>query len=172
MQVAIVYYSRTGRTRYVALRIGEELRKSGVSVDVYEVKQVREYSSRLMHLNPRLIYDTLTGRLVDIVGIEDLNPGEYDLLVVGSPIWFGTVAPAIRSFIKIFMGMVKNPVACFVTSNLRRKYSLKFKKVLEEYGYKVLLHETINDINDENTIRKFVEEVLKIISTKPAESRR
>lgn len=64
MKVAVVYYSKTGRTRQVALYIGEKLGELGVQADAYEDRQIREYLRRFLHLNPRLIYDTLSGMLL------------------------------------------------------------------------------------------------------------
>ena len=161
MRVATIYYSKTGRTRAVAMRIKKKLEESGVVVDTYELRLDREYSRRLLHFNPRLIYDTLSGRAVEFSGIRGFNPGAYDVVVIGSPIWFGTVAPAIKTFIRKFKGKIRKPVACFTTANIRSDYSLKFKRVMESMGYRVFLHETITDPDADNElISRFAEGVL------------
>jgi len=164
MRVAIIYYSKTGRTRAVAMRIKKKLEESGVVVDTYELRHDREYSRRLLHFNPRLIYDTLSGRTVEFSGIKGFNPGAYDVVVIGSPIWFGTVAPAIKSFVRKFKGKIRKPVACFTTANIRSDYSFKFKKVMELMGYRVFLHETITDPDaDDELISRFAEGVLMVL---------
>ena len=43
VKAAVEYYSKTSRTRQVALYIGKELGELGVQADVYEVRQVRKH---------------------------------------------------------------------------------------------------------------------------------
>ncbi len=166
MRVAIIYYSKTGRTRSVAMQIKKKLVESGAIVDIYELRHVREYSRWLLHFNPRVIYDTLSGRSVEFSGIKGFNPEVYDIVIIGSPIWFGTVTPAIKSFIRTFKGKISKPVACFTTANIRSDYSLKFKEVLESMGYRVVLHETITDPEIEGElINEFVKGILKVLTS-------
>jgi menaquinone-dependent protoporphyrinogen IX oxidase len=56
--VASVYYSRTGVTRAVSEFIVGWLAGRGLRVDVFELRALREYA-RPLHLNPRLIFDTI-----------------------------------------------------------------------------------------------------------------
>jgi multimeric flavodoxin WrbA len=42
------------------------------------------------------------------------NPGEYDVVVIGTPVWAGTTAPAIRTYLDRFAPGLKS-VAFFCT---------------------------------------------------------
>ena len=166
MRAAIVYYSKTGRTRQVALYVEKKLAELGLQTNTYEIRQVREYSKRFLHLNPRVIYDTLTGRLVEIRGLAGFNPEAFDVLLLGTPIWFETVAPAMRSFIKQYKGKVTRPIACFTTANLRKDYALKFKVMLESLGYRVIAYVSISDFTkDRSTVDDFISKVVEYLRT-------
>ncbi len=157
LRIAIIYYSKTGRTRSVANYIKRRLVGDGFKVDVFEVKPAREYMSFLLHLNPRIIYETISGKVIRIVGLEDFNPKHYDLIFLGSPIWFETIAPPVRSFIEIYGDEVNVPVICFSTSSLKRNYSMKFRRILEERSFNVISAFNITDLNRE---RHLIDEVL------------
>ncbi len=164
MKAAIVYYSKTGRTRQVALYIERKLAESGIQTNTYEIRQVREYSKWLLYLNPRVIYDTLSGRLVEIRELTGFNPEDFDVLILGTPIWIGRITPAMRSFIRQYRDKVTKPTACFTTSGLRRNYALKFKEILESLGYKVIAYVSISNFNrDRSTIDYFVNKVIKYL---------
>ena len=166
MRAAIVYYSKTGRTRQVALYIRRKLAELGIQANNYELKQVKEYSRRFLHLNPRVIYDTLIGRSVEIRGLAGFNPEAFDILLLGTPIWFETVAPAMRSFIRLYKGKVTKPTACFTTSNLRKDYALKFKVMLESLGYKVIAYVSVTDpAMDRGAIDDFINKVINYLRT-------
>lgn len=42
-----------------------------------------------------------------VIGPLKYDPGQYDLVVVASPVWGGHVAPAIRTYLSQFKGKVK-----------------------------------------------------------------
>jgi len=167
LSIAIVYYSRTGKTREVVGYIKERLAEKNVAIDVYELKLVREYSKPL-HLNPRLVIDVLFNRLVKYVGDEGFSSRTYDLIILGSPIWIGSITPPIKSFIARYKGLIKAPIVCFTTSAMDGKYSKRFRNLLESLGYKVAIDFTV--VNNINKYRRVVDEaienILKIIKMK------
>jgi len=164
MRAAVIYYSKTGRTRQVALYISKKLAELGVHTNTYEIRQVKEYSNRFLHLNPKVIYNTLSGRLVEIRGLAGFNPEAFDVLILGTPIWIGRIAPAMRSFIRRYKGKVTKPVACFATSGLRRDYASMFKVVLESLGYRVIACMSISDFTkDRSAVDHFVSEVIEYL---------
>ena len=81
MRILIVYYSKTGRTRRIAKIIEEELEENGNEVCAYEVKERKDYARYLLHLNPRLIYDTLIKKRTEIKNIK-INLRDYDLSLI------------------------------------------------------------------------------------------
>ncbi len=161
MKVAIVYYSLSGKTRAVSNLMARLLRDAGHEVSVFEVRPVKEYSHRLAHINPRVIKDTLSNNIIEIKGIEEFNPREYDLLIIATPIWIGRITPPIRSFIEKFKNELTKPVICVTTSDIRRDYSLKFREYLESRGIKVVGNVSfVNLENAEKVMETFIKKLL------------
>lgn len=91
-KVLVVYYSLSGNTRNIAMRIKEK-----TNADIYEIKTVKEYSSSPMiyitakkQMNPKN-YPELKEKLPDF--------SRYDLIFVGSPVWWYTIAAPVLSFL-------------------------------------------------------------------------
>uniref|UniRef100_A0A7C4FCY2 Flavodoxin family protein n=1 Tax=Ignisphaera aggregans TaxID=334771 RepID=A0A7C4FCY2_9CREN len=119
------------------LHIAEELRRGGVEVKVFLVKPVKDYYPKLLHLNPRLIHETITGKSIEVTGLEHFDPNLCRALVVATPIWFGRPSPPITTFIKMFANKVKCPVYALATSIMSKDYAARLRKLLEEMGYSV-----------------------------------
>ena len=114
-------------------KIVNELKSKQISVDTYEIKPQQDYGKPL-HINPRLIYDTLVQKYTKITIKPSIpNVDKYDLLILASPIWFGTIASPMRAFIKDFSSPGK-PVVCIVTSQMLLGYSKKFKDIAKKEG--------------------------------------
>jgi len=89
----VVYYSLTGNTRLVA----EEIANS-IKADLLEIKPVNE-------INPKGSlkfvwggYQATMKKKPDLKPYE-INPEEYDIIFIGTPVWAWTLTPPIRSFI-------------------------------------------------------------------------
>ncbi|RLG81354.1 MAG: hypothetical protein DRO13_01440 [Thermoprotei archaeon] len=145
----------------MALYIKKKLTELNVQTNTYEVRLVREYSRWLLHLNPRLVLDTLSDRSVEIMELPSFSPKDFNVLLLGTPIWIGRITPAMRSFIRRYKDKITKPIACFTTSGLRRDYALKFKAMLESLGYKVIDCVSISNFNrDRRDIDHFVSRVV------------
>ena len=158
MVVASVYYSRTGVTRAVSEFIVGWLAGRGLRVDVFELRALREYA-RPLHLNPRLIFDTLVRGFAEYGGDEGFKPDAYDLVFIGTPIWFGRPTPVIKHFINKHKGRLRTPVVCYTTSALNIKYSEKLRKYLEERVYNVVTDFSVTGGLEKS--RRVVEEALE-----------
>ncbi len=124
-----------------------KLKDLGVGVDVFTVRPIREYSSRLLHLNPRTLYETLLSRNIPIKGDEGFKPETYDAVVIATPIWWGMEAPPIHSFIQKYANLIKTPIYCITTADLPIDYASKLLKTLKARGYEV--RECIQVVNFE-----------------------
>jgi flavodoxin len=91
MKTLVVYYSRTGMTRAVAQAISKELR-----CDIEEVVDEKDRAGPLGWLSGGK--DAFSKKLTKIKTIK-FNPKNYDLVIIGSPIWAGTMTPAIRTYL-------------------------------------------------------------------------
>ena len=91
-KVLVVYYSLSGRTRDIAERI-----QAKTGSDIYEIKTAREIKtspSFCLKIKSDLkngIYPELQGDLPDM--------GRYDIIFVGSPIWWYTAATPVLAFL-------------------------------------------------------------------------
>ena len=93
MKKLIVYFTYTGNTKKIVDKISEK-----IDCDILEIKTVIPYSTD---------YDTVvndeqnseaSNHLPEIQNI-DVNLGEYDQIIIGTPVWWYRPVPAIRTFL-------------------------------------------------------------------------
>ncbi|WFO75964.1 flavodoxin family protein [Desulfurococcaceae archaeon MEX13E-LK6-19] len=165
MKIALVYYSRTRNTEHVARVLTETLSSRGVLVDLYVVRPLREYG-RPLHLNPRLLYDTLVrkGTSIKIEPCE-FRAEKYDVVVVASPIWCDTLAAPVQEFLRRHI-TVEKPLVVVTTSLLQTSYS-RIERVVEKItGRKPVFHINIPVamVKDENKLKQVVQEITERIT--------
>jgi flavodoxin len=93
-KMLIIYYSFSGNTKY----IGEKIREK-TGGDVFEIETVKTYPA---------VYSALTEEAKRELQEGDLpalkkgppNMSSYDLILVGGPVWWYTVATPVMSFLK------------------------------------------------------------------------
>jgi flavodoxin len=92
MKILVTYYSRTGTTKAVGEAIAKEL-----GADCEEIVDLK----RRTGLRPiRFLiagYDAFMRRLTDIS--VKRNPQDYELIIIGTPIWAGKMTPAVRMYL-------------------------------------------------------------------------
>jgi len=91
VRTLIVYYSRTGTTRTLANALAAEL-----TADVDEIRCERYRPGGLRYL--RAGYDSVRGNLPPIE-LPAKNPSDYDLVLIGCPIWTSYPALPIRAYL-------------------------------------------------------------------------
>jgi len=91
MRTLIVYYSRTGVTKAVAEALGR-----GLIADVEEIVDRKRRAGVLGYLAAGK--DAVLGRLTEISEAHH-DPAGYDLVVIGTPVWAFTMAPAVRTYL-------------------------------------------------------------------------
>ena len=92
MKKLVVYYSFSGNTRAIAKRIARALK-----ADIAEIRTVKLYPDDydvLMGLGKR---EVETGYMPQIVPLS-VDVSKYDTVLLGTPVWWGTYAPALRKF--------------------------------------------------------------------------
>ncbi len=94
MKKLVVYYSNGGNTRAVARRIARTLR-----ADVVEIKPVKAYPDDYDVLVSLGKKEVESGYLPQIEPVA-IDFSKYDAVVIGSPVWWYTFAPAVRTFLK------------------------------------------------------------------------
>ncbi|MEM4576115.1 MAG: hypothetical protein QW701_01490 [Candidatus Nezhaarchaeales archaeon] len=160
MKISIVYYSRTGCTERVVNELKLSLANEGFMVDVYRVVPLREYFKPL-HVNLRLMYDTFVRRGTSSrLEPSDLNPGNYDALIVASPIWIDTLSSPVQEILKRYIAI--KPI--IITTSVRSVGVTRLERVVEKLnGVKPLLCINVRDviIRDYNELRKVIQEIIK-----------
>jgi len=92
----VVYYSRTGNTREMAKKIAAEL-----NCEIEEIIDKTSRSGVFGYI--RAGYQAMRKKLSPIETPRK-NPADYDILIVGTPVWGFTLAPPIRTYLKANSG--------------------------------------------------------------------
>ena len=90
----LVYFSYTGNTRVIAEYISKKL-----DCDVLELYPKEEYSKNYQEVVDEYQNNENGSRTCELLPYSvDLN--KYDTIIVGSPVWWYTITPVIRTFLK------------------------------------------------------------------------
>lgn len=125
MKTLVVYYSRTGNTQFVAETVAQHL-----GADIEEVVDLKKRFGMSAFMKASL--DAMLGRETKISATAK-SPELYDLIVVGTPVWFTRPTPAIRTYLKK-NSLAGKRVAIFCTNegNGGEKAIEKTKELLPE----------------------------------------
>lgn len=107
MKALVVVYSWTGRTLSLARQIAEEL---GADLEAIHDRTGRRGLLGFL----RSGYEALSGKIPPIAEPKH-DPGEYDLVVIGTPIWAGRMSSPVRAYLHRFRGKLRR-AAFFATS--------------------------------------------------------
>ena len=91
----VVYYSMSGKdTESIALKIAEAL-----SADVERLETAVPYPSDYVAAVEQGRREAETGFCPELKPLSH-NPADYDCIVIGTPTWWYTMAPAVLSFMR------------------------------------------------------------------------
>ncbi len=108
MKALVVYYSRTGNTQFVAERIAKRL-----NADLEKLVDKKKRGGPIGWLIAGK--DATFGKETEIE--ETLHsPDDYDLIVLGNPVWNKRVPPAMRTYLNR-NDLSKKKIALFNTNN-------------------------------------------------------
>jgi len=106
----VAYYSMSGNTR----RIANEIRDA-TGADIEEIGEIKPRKGVGGAI--RALFDAVTRRTPPIL-VADHDPADYDLLVIGGPVWAGRIASPVRTYAKRY-GTHAQHVAFFCTEGGR-----------------------------------------------------
>ncbi|MDR0900131.1 MAG: flavodoxin [Methanobrevibacter sp.] len=112
MKILLTYYSRTRVTAGVAKAISQKL-----NCDVEEIKDTKDRSGAIKYLTSCIDALRETPTVIEPIDKDIL---EYDLVIVGSPVWAATMA---------------NPVLAYLTENKDKFKELAFFCTCSSSGY-------------------------------------
>ena len=95
MKTLLVYYSYTGNTKIIVDKIKEK-----INCDLLKLKPVvpfliEDYDAIVSEYQS----NESTKKSVEIEDIN-INLNEYDKIIIGTPVWWYTITPVIREFLK------------------------------------------------------------------------
>ena len=93
MKTAVVYYSMSGNTGQTAEKIARQ-----TGADLIRIEPVKEYPSKGFK---KFLWGGKSAVMGDTPALQPYRfDGDYDAIVIGTPLWAGTFTPPIKSFIK------------------------------------------------------------------------
>ena len=155
MRTLIVFYSRTGTTKKLALALADAL-----NAELREIECKRYRPGILRYL--RAGYDSVRGNLPPIEFQFDLKP-VYDLVLVGTPIWTSHPALPVRTFLTQHT-VPEAPVGLFLThgGHSPPQDAIKEMETLLARPAEATLVMNENDMSDSRVagcVRTFVEKL-------------
>jgi flavodoxin len=157
MKAAVVFYSCDGNCAFVAEQIKNQLQADLLSLQMKDEKRRKGFakffwggSMAVKKKKPPLKPYTF-------------DPSAYDLIVIGAPVWAGSPAPPIQTFLSE-TGISGKKVALFVSHAGGKGKSLaKFKALLP--GNEIVAETDFRGpLGDRKTVQQQIEEWVKAIS--------
>jgi flavodoxin len=106
MKTLIIYYSRTGTTKKLAENI-----KLKLPSEIEEITDTKDRKGPIGYMFSGR--DAMRRKLSDLNPIN-FNPAEFDLVVIGTPVWVANISAPVRTYLEKFKGQFKK-VAFFST---------------------------------------------------------
>jgi flavodoxin len=149
MKSLVVYYTRTGTAKFVAETVAAELGS--------EIEQVVDLKKREGKLGWLTAGRDATSENLTKIAAPKQSPKDFDLVVLGQPVWAWRPTPAIRTYVKQkdFSG---KKVALFFTSGGDPKQAVEKTKALisdAEFVGELVLSNAL--ANKEDTLKKISE---------------
>ncbi len=131
MKTLIAYYSFSGNTDKVANIFADVLRKKG-EVILQRLKPANEIQKFALQCKAAFM-----GERAVLEGDPQFDLGQYDLLLIGSPVWAFAPTPSINTYLDKLSGLSGKRVIILLTSGSGTGVNRCFKnirKVLENKG--------------------------------------
>ncbi|MGN0832561.1 MAG: flavodoxin [Kiritimatiellia bacterium] len=106
-KTAVVYFSWSGNTRFAAETIAK---KAGA--DLFEIKAETPYNANYGKCCDEAKPECYGKKLRPIKPMDGLDLAKYDLVFVGTPNWWGTMAPPVRTWVAQNRAALKGKAVC------------------------------------------------------------
>lgn len=160
MKKAVVFYSLSGNTQAAAKEIAE-----GIGADLIELKLVKPFPTEK---SKQLALGGMQAMFGMKPAIQELskNIKEYDVMILGTPIWAGKIAAPEHSFLNKYQVLDKI-VAVFTFSGGgdNKRCIAKLSKRLPRLKVEVALANRDSDlaIHNADKIHHFIKEVERLV---------
>ena len=149
MRTLVVYFTRTGNTRFAAESIGAEL-----GADLEEIIDLKNRQGKLGWLSAGK--DAMRGNETQIAPTKT-TPNGFDLIIIAQPVWAWSPTPAIRTYLNK-NDLSGKKVALFFSNVDLRKAMGKTKALMPNSAFVGELALQAKDFeNKEETKKKIAE---------------
>jgi flavodoxin len=159
MKILITYYSKTGNTK----RVAEDLAKN-LKADIDEIIDLTDRSGiKGWFLAGR---DAMKEYLTEIKTSK--NPKDYDLVIIGTPVWAWNTTPAARTYVTKFKNQFRKVAFFIISDDTKPEVPVGFlekvmdKKAVSYAGW--MRMEMKNEKNYQKRLEEFVANINKITS--------
>ncbi|MCD8204803.1 MAG: NAD(P)H-dependent oxidoreductase [Coprobacillus sp.] len=90
----LIYYSYSGNTKYIASKVAASL-----GLDSFEITPLKEYTKDVNGLINQMRNNQKDKPCTDIKWCP-VNFDNYDVVIIGTPVWWYTIPPVTRTFLK------------------------------------------------------------------------
>ena len=130
MKCAVIYFSWSGNTRFAAETVAK---KAGA--DLFEIKAETPYNSDFNKCCDEAKPECYGKTLRAIKPIEGLDLAKYDVVFVGTPNWWGTMAPPVRTWLTQNVAALKGKTMCLFQTHGGGGMQRVGKEFAEIVGY-------------------------------------
>ena len=150
MKKAIVYYSMTGNTDYVAKYIAER-----VEADLIRIEPKKEYPNKGFK---KFLWGGKSALMKETPELEkyEFDANQYDCIIFGTPVWASQFTPPIRTFVKENKEQLKNKKIAVFTCYSGGGAENAIEKLrqyleIEQFGAKMALIDPKDQTSDEKS---------------------
>ncbi len=150
MRSLVIFYSKSGMTYTVANTINKILNSHTKEIIDYDNhKPIHEY------LFPKIFNDSK-------INPEKIDIDYYETIFIGSPIWLGSITPAIRKFIENMNFKNKNIILFTTQKGFGTETAIKnFCKLIKKHDGKIKGCFAINTNCNKQEIERYTYQAIK-----------
>ena len=91
-KILVAFYSHSGHTKSVAEKI-----KELTDADIFEIEPQKEYSNNYNEVVNQAKIEKENNTKPELIDLGDIS--EYDIIFVGTPVWWYTMASPVRTYL-------------------------------------------------------------------------
>lgn len=154
MKTLVVYYSRTNNTKKIAKEIASKLK-----CDIEELVDLKSRKGVIGYI--RGGHEAMVKIHTELWDLKH-DPSKYDLIIIGTPVWAGTVTPAVRTFIRDNKKKFKK-IAFFCTmagSTSQKTFTTMEKLCKKPIVTLAVRSKKVKQDNYEEELERYIEQIL------------
>lgn len=141
LKTLIATYSRSGRTREVA----QEIKQLMPNADIYEIEVAPGTFNRDMYKTDEIATEQIKNNHYPQLVNEIPNVDQYDLILVGSPVWRGAPATPVHTFLEKIQNYSGKVASFYTDAGIPNSYEETFKQWAGKLNV-LPAHEGSNDL--------------------------